>query len=339
MAQFESHLESILASVTNPDVTVECDGSCPTGAGTALTCRYDHPDWPEGSPAWTPLLVAVLDDSGRYTFNVLDLAGGYATPEEYPRDSTSCVALANPPTDRNSHAGTAEGSTDAAAASSVATGAQTAGGSPTQGLTYPSLLYHWFTLGRPTGMDADGDGRPCEGQYPARVIDRVMGSPLSPGADRPEPGSVTLQDVRIHAEAIRNGTVYPETLNTCGSSAPALTGSTLVCRDQPDEPNQTFGVYFSVLDDTGRYALAIDDGIYESTVTELGPTAGCVELSQPPGRFMAGEYGPLSYGLLLYHWNTLGRPADWDQDRDGAPCEDHYPADAIAAVMESPLQP
>ena len=54
------------------------------------------------------------------------------------------------------------------------------GSGVSQGIPYGQLVYRWMTLGRPSSWDSDGDGRPCENDWPADEIDPVMNSALRP---------------------------------------------------------------------------------------------------------------------------------------------------------------
>jgi len=42
------------------------------------------------------------------------------------------------------------------------------------------VVFAWMPQGRPTGWDADGDGRPCEQAYPDSDVDAVFTSSLRP---------------------------------------------------------------------------------------------------------------------------------------------------------------
>ena len=62
------------------------------------------------------------------------------------------------------------------------------------------------------------------------------------------------------------------------------------------------------------------------------------ELAEPPPGWTTCSRG-VGYGEVLYQWSTLGRPADWDTDGDGRPCEDAYPRASVYPNADSLLRP
>lgn len=290
--------------------TYSCQGGGWMRTGDAVTCLWDPvcadpagcggAQWPETQR----LLVTVLDDAGRFVFTFLDegTPAYHASPDDYPPGTDSCATLAAPPADRDTRFG----------------------------LDYPALLHHWASLGQPTSMDPDGDGRPCEDTYPAAVISQVLASPLRAGPG-PAPASLTTEDVRAHAQALLSGFFSPMRLARCSSARPAAAGSTMAC-DVASANVDDFSdrMYLIVLDDTGGYVVIRDPVLHGfPSLEDYPPSSACRELSQPPpagsGSFATADPPiGLAYGIVYYRWLALGRPSSWDEDGDGRPCEDVY---------------
>lgn len=284
--------------------SVQCPGSGQAGEGATLTCYRDHP----GQPEWIDTVyVVVLDDTGRYAFTS---PHAQARPDDYPPGSADCDVLSAPPVD-------VAGRED--------------------GLDYVGTMFQWMRLGRPSSMDPDDDGRPCEANYPPEVIDQILASPLSPSR-QPTSGPVAMEKVRQHASAVLTGTLYPTALVDCSGGDMAIAGATLMCRTSPHLlPQQTFDVYVAVLDDAGRYWMAWTQDYPGFRLEDWPVGAGCAELSRPAPGYEG--LGGLPYGSVVWRWGSLGRPGDWDTDGDGRPCEDYWPADQVDAVVDSTLQP
>jgi hypothetical protein len=319
---------------------LSCEGSGSIGQGTALRCDWLSAD-PDGSSG--PVFVAVLDDTGRYTFSSRlssrGLTAQIAVPSDYPVGTVSCTTLmATPP--RVERVGV------------------------DQGLDYTTVLHYWMSLGSPDSMDDDRDGLPCETVYPAEVVARVASSPLVPRPADPD-RRVTREEVRAHAEAVLAGLGIPGPLvegsgrdwgqapvtqpAECGGQAAAVAGSTLYCEDWQTDYGirQGSGVLISVLDDTGRYTYAMGMCCGEGPgVGDYPPGSTCRQLAQPP-RDGPLEYptGPpvwsqgLDYQALVFAWMLQGRPPDWDTDGDGRPCEEAFPPEAVDGVFTSTLRP
>ena len=345
VAELEQHLTSQSHGLTafigapapgagTPDATITCQGSGPIQGGDAITCRWEPvlpadvdvwgcenpPDGGCGGGQWPDphtMLVAVLDDSGRYTFTLLDNREEalHAAPGDYPEGTTSCATLATPPD----------------------------GGGARNGLVYPALLHHWMSLGQPDAMDTDGDGRPCEDTYPSEIVTAVLGSPLTPVRDPDEP-PLTMDDVRTHAQAHMTGYLRPLALSGAGGNQPATTGATMACQVySPSWPNTTsWLLYLVVLDDTGGYLIVHDTSWHSGGacpgLDDYPPGSACAELAQPPPDWTTCSQG-VQYGEVLYQWFTLGRPTDWDTDGDGRPCEDTYPHSSGWPSADSLLHP
>jgi len=300
-----------------PDGVVTCQGSGPIQGGDAVACRWepvlpadvemwgcDNPpvegcgggQWPDPHT----ILVAVLDDTGRYTFTLLDHQpdATHAAPDDYPAGTTSCATLAAPPPS----------------------------GRTRNGLDYPALLHHWMSLGQPSSMDTDRDSQPCEDSYPPEIVRGVLSSPLAPVSD-PDAPPLTMDDVRAHAQAHMSGYLSPLVLSGAGGSRPATTGATMACQVySPSWPEMTrWQLYLIVLDDTGGYLIVDDSGGGGCPgLADYPPGSTCAELAQPPPGWTTCSRG-VNYGEILYQWYTLGQPTDWDTDGDGRPCEDTYP--------------
>lgn len=337
----EGHLDGLIAStavfdvvedrwVARPAGMLSCEGSNPISGGTAVRC-----DWRSEDPGASsgPVFVAVLDDTGRYTFSAR--LGGFmaqiAMPSDFPTGTLSCATLKESPP-RVERDGVF------------------------LGLDYATVLHYWMSLGSPGAMDDDRDGLPCETVYPPDVVARVTRSPLVPGA--PAAGvPVTREQVRAHAEAVLTGLTMPGPLvedeapdwgqalviqpTTCGGQAAATTGATLYCADWQSEygPHQSGGVLISVLDDTGRYTYA------HAPCCGMGPWLGdyppdstCQQLTQPPTDPSDWPHG-LDYPTVVFSWMLKGRPAGWDDNGDGRPCDQAYPAEAVDGVFTSTLRP
>lgn len=303
-----------------PEGLISCQGSGPLQAGDAITCRWE-PVLPADVEVWGcenppvdgcgggqwpdphTVLVAVLDDTGRYTFTLLDDREDalFSAPSDYPEGTTSCATLRSPPAGR-----------------------------PTRyGLAYPALLHHWMSLGQPDVMDSDGDGRPCEDTFPPEIVTAVVGSALTPVRDPGAP-SLTMDDVRAHAQAHMTGYLNPLVLSGAGGHQPATTGAAMACQVySPSWPNNTaWQLYLVVLDGTGGYLIVPDTSWHSGGVCpgldDYPPGSACAELAQPPPGWTTCSRG-VGYGEVLYQWFTLGQPTDWDTDGDGRPCEDTYP--------------
>lgn len=334
----QEHLQGSITSAQHAG-TLSCEGSGTVTGGTALTCRWE---FASADRSGGPVFVAVLDDTGRYTFSSRiegPLLPGVAVASDFPAGTVSCAALADsPPTP---------------ARDGVALG-----------MDYATVLHYWMSLGSPASMDDDRDGLPCETVYPADVVARVAGSPLVPGGTA-EGGAVTRDQVRAHAEAVLAGLHVPgplldddsvaslrwgETLvsqpTTCGGDAAAMAGATLLCVDAESDfgPQQSGGVLISVLDDAGCYTythgLCCGAG---PTIADYPAGSGCEQLSQPPvdtpQPATGGWLDGLDYRTLVFAWMLQGSPADWDVDGDGRPCEQAYSAEAVDDVFASTLRP
>ena len=314
--------------------TYDCSPRGALQAGQAITCEFDptclDPDgcigqWPSGDQM---VLVAALDDTGRYTMTYLYQGDAplYARPDEYPAGTTSCATLAAPPPERHE-----------------------ASGLEHFGLAYPALLHYWSSMGHPSSMDADGNGRPCEEVYATSVVEATYASPLSPRRD-PD-ASTTMEDVRAHAEAVISGFVSPIMLSDCGGDQPATPGATASCAVST-YPDADWQLQLIVFDDSGGYGAAADGAFWHfPTVDDYPAGSACAEFSQPPpgkpteaeqSRAEDGSWGDethLMYGDLLFQWYSLGQPADWDTDADGRPCEDVYPPGALHGAPTQLLYP
>jgi len=316
-----------------PEAVITCQGSGPIRGGEAITCRWE-PVLPADVEVWgcenppvercgggqwpdpQTVLVAILDDTGRYTFTLLDDRQDalHAAPDDYPEGTTACATLAAPP----------------------------ANGRTRNGLDYPALLHHWMSLSQPTSMDSDGDGHPCQDSYLPEIVTGVVSSALTPvrGTDTPP---LTMDDVRAHAQAYMSGYLYPVTLSGAGGSQPATTSATMACEVySPSTPGMLrWQLYLIVLDDTGGYLIVPDTAWLAPGCPGLDdyPTgSACAELAEPPPGWTACSRG-VGYGEVLYQWSTLGQPADWDTDGDGWPCEDTYPQAGDYPNADSLLRP
>lgn len=332
----QEHLQGLITGARYAG-TLSCDGSGPITAGTALTCRWESADVDRPG---APVFVAVLDDTGRYTFSSRiggPVLPGVAVPSDFPVGTSSCAVLKATPS------------------KPVRDGVDF-------GMDYPTVLHYWMSLGSPASMDDDGDGLPCETVYPADVVTRVAGSPLVPGGAA-DGGPVTRDQVRAHAEAVLAGLHVPGPLLdddtsvhwgqatvtqpiTCGGDETVATGSTLYCLDDQSDlgPQQSGGVLISVLDDTGRYTYAhgLCCGAGPS-MSDYPAGSSCRQLSQPPAAIPWPPTGEWAHGLdyrtLVFAWMLQGRPESWDADGDGRPCESAYPAEAVDDVFTSTLRP
>jgi hypothetical protein len=335
----EEHLGGLIASTTDmgdwsaasrsPGV-LSCDGSGPLTEGMAVRC-----DWRSEDPGASsgPVFVAVLDDTGRYTFS--GRLGGFMSsmvvPSDFPAGTISCGMLKQG-------------------------GDAVERGDASYGMDYPTVLHYWMSQGSPESMDDDRNGLPCETAYPADVVARVAGSPLVAGGSVAG-GPVTREQVRAHAEAVVSGLHSPGPLfedgtpeswgawttqtTRCGGGAAATAGSTLYCAAWKFDygPGRQHGGYLiSVLDDTGRYSVA------EGPCCGAGPSLGeyppgstCRQLARPPTASTWTQ--GLDYRTVVFAWMLQGRPTGWDADGDGRPCEQAYPAEDVDAVFTSALRP
>lgn len=128
---------------------LEC-GSGSVPVGSALACGY-IPDEPVefGGP-----FVVVLDDE-TIVWTSAPCCDAAPVPEAYPSGAL-CRDLAAPPPD---------------APREVSDG-QTLDPAPDYHLSYGLAVWYWYAEGRPTRMDADLDGIPCETVYePGEVAD------------------------------------------------------------------------------------------------------------------------------------------------------------------------
>jgi len=153
-----------------------------------------------------------------------------------------------------------------------------------------------------------------------------------------------MDDVRAHAQAHMTGYLDPLVLSGAGGDRPATTGATMACQVySPSRPDNTaWQLYLVVLDDTGGYLIVPDTSWHSGGacpgLADYAPGGGCVELTQPPPGWTTCTRG-VSYGEVLYQWFTLGKPADWDSDGDGRPCEDAYPHARELAEAAGVLDP
>lgn len=326
-----AHLDGVINS-TYEAGRLTCSGSGPIAQGSAVTCDWsadvaeDLDGYRSGGSG--PVFVAVLDDSGRYTFSSR-LAGAYdaAVPADYPAGTISCRTLQ--------------------AAPQAAAGGQ---GSPSWGLDYATVMHYWMSLGSPGSMDDDGNGLPCETVYAADVVQRVSSSPLTitPGS-----GAVTREQVRAHAEAVTSG-VYDSswleasdsgyeryvTDNDCGGGQAVAAGDTMICANWRTEwgMRQSGGVFISVLDDTGRYTFGYGPCCGGGpTPVDYPPDATCAQVSVPPPDSVWNR--GLEYRLLMHTWMYRDQDPSMDGDGDGRPCEEVYASAQVDKVVGSTLQP
>lgn len=315
IAELEQHLDGIIRSVQGSG-KLTCEGDGGIGTGTAVTCDWDSSvsSWPSG-----PVHVAVLDDSGRYAFQMSDVGpNAGAAPSDYPAGTIDCRTLMAPPV----------------------------GSDKSFGLAYPSLVNYWMAAGSPESMDDDRNGIPCETVYPADVVARTVASPLVPGNDASPEN--TLEDVRQHAEAAIGGIYGPGSLPLISDDVdmmrgkmnlPAETGWRFPMDWVYDEPAQGFGVQFTVLSDSGRYAISFAPCCGAGpTVSDYPVGAKCKQLLRPPKGADQWDSG-LDYGSTVFFWMLHGRPSAMDGDGNGKPCEDVYPASEVSKYFGSTLEP
>lgn len=330
VADLRKHLAGILRSTpfgsnVNRQGRLVCDGSGPIGEGTALRCEW-HGVYPGSGGAehmyQDPVFVAVLDDSGRYTFQMRGV-----DPSLYPKDTTDCRTLMSGPVDAYP------------------------GGA---GMGYPTLLYYWMASGSPATMDDDGNGLPCETVYPAAEVARVSSSPLVPGNN---PGvDHTIEDVRQHLEAVFTGLSGPaprlpglqglrlrSANNPDGSDAdagsPAVTGTAI----EAVWPLENGLVQITVVDDEARYAYSHTRCCgWGPNVTDYSDDASCKQLSERLSDVpdhASGWTDGLTYPFVVYYWMSHGNPDRLDKDGNGKPCEAQYPAAEVKRYFGSTLQP
>lgn len=204
----ETHLNTVLRWGWGVCGPVRCEGTGPVGAGSAITGTRlpDSTDAAAPGPRDTALVV-VLDEAGRYSFTAAS-PGLNAVPGDYLPGTVDCAVLAAPPVVASAGGG-----------ARVLAAADAAGPGRSNGLHATALLDHWITLSSPRSMDGDGDGRPCAESYPAEVIDWILASPLSPTSCGPVCAGADLADVRLHAEAVLSGTLYPCSSTTAPPTA------------------------------------------------------------------------------------------------------------------------
>ncbi len=293
---------------------VECPHDTVVAGGTAIRCVMEEP-----GPSYlrrSPIFVSVLDDSGRFAFKVgLEPPLGNS-PDDYPSGTRSCQSLREP-----------------SAFNPAATG-----------LDYAELLYFWMAAGRPTVMDDDGNGIPCETVYPAKAIERTLASPL-----RIEPydiGGVARDEVRAFAEALVNGThdragdlVCPHVPPGTALSDPAETGWAAQCRVATDQPDATFTGWFglAVLDGTGKFVLARFGQSPAATIIDHPEDDNTCEALRSPD--VPGGLNGFSYPQTVWWWMWHGSPRDLDPEGNGWPCDDVYPAEEVAATLAMVQQP
>ncbi len=293
-----------------------CEGPDPVTAGSAVTCRWvdDCEDCAQATNVTQ--LVSVLDDTGRFTFATVDPSIGTLHPDHFAAGTTSCAVLAAPrPVD---------------------------GGE--QRLSYPALVHYWLSSGSPAAMDPDGNGQPCDADYPADLVAAVFDSPLAPAPTTAT--GLTMEGVRRHAQAVLIGVTRDTVLRDCGSTDPPAAGATMDCLRMPADGGPASAdphLYFSVLDDDGRYVVAAPDRDLMPTLEDYPPDSTCSDFAtapppRPDGSVKWLSEVRLSYDQVYYKWLELGQPTSWDEDGDGRPCEDVYGA-AHDYLVASPFQP
>jgi hypothetical protein len=311
------------------DGLLSCAGTGPIGAGSAVSCWWQALRQPAENlrSRSGPVLVAVLDDDGRYVFSSrIANAFDAAAPADYPAGTTSCATLKAPP-------GTGSGGDPA----------------PAYGLDYASLLHYWMAMGSPASMDDDGDGLPCETVYPAETVARVSSSPLSLS---PQGAPITREQLRAHAEAVLRGATDAVMLQQpdarwsvrggpCGGDSIVHAGDTLACTDHETEwgMRQSGGVTVVVLSDDGQYGLAHGSCCGSGpAVTDYPADATCEQLAAPPPGIDQWTDG-LAYPQVVALWMQRGMGPTMDTNGNGIPCEQAYGATTAARFWDSPLVP
>lgn len=317
VAELRKHLAGILRSTPygsneNRKGTLTCDGSGRATEGTALRCEWKGVFSGSGGAPNSyvdQIYVAVLDDTGRYTFQMHGV-----DPASYPKGTIDCRTLMQSPP-----------------------GSYPEG----NGLGYSKLLYYWMDSGSPSSMDDDGNGLPCETVYPANEVARVAGSPVVPG-NTPGVGH-TIEDVRAHLEAVLTGPtalILSEARNPDGTKtdtgSAAVTGTTFTARQELVQG----GVQVTVLDDDARYSYSYPRCCgWGPNVSDYPDDATCKQLSQPPTRAEERITEGLPYPFVVYYWMTHGSPDRLDKDGNGKPCEAQYSGAAVKSYFGSKLQP
>lgn len=298
--------------------------TCP---GTALLQHGDAPVcwWFGVGVQPEPVYVSVLDDSGRFVFRRHGRFDA-VSPADYPAGITSCRTLSEPPEEHPYPGGA--------------------------GLDFAMVLHSWMAADSPPVMDDDRDGIPCETVYSAQIVERVMSSPLQvvPRAQSP----TAMEEVRAFAEAAAMGAYGTGELR-CehkpgGSLAdPVAAGSVASCGfavdgSPPDYPlSEPIPIVLTVLDGTGRFLVASGG---ECCGGAPGPldypdTGTCASFLATPPHWMPEPLGrhALDFGQVLFWWHWHDRPAVYDEDGDGLPCEGVYPSGVIEPTLAGWLQP
>ncbi len=301
---------------------VTCPGSAPLRGGDAPVCT-----WLGVGAEPLPVYVSVLDDAGRFVFRGERYG---ATPADYPAGIISCRTLSEPPTE--------DGYSD-----------RSPGGA---GLDYAMLLHYWMAAGSPAVMDDDRDGVPCETVYPAKIVERVISSPLRVDSQAQDP--TALDEVRAYAEAALTGAygtgeLRCETRPGVSLDDLVVAGSVASCGFFADGSPPNYGVseptrvVLTVLDAAGRFLMASGGECCGGAPSPLDypDTGTCASfLTTPP------DWGPqpaarhaLDFGQVLFWWHWHDHPAVYDSDGDGLPCEDVYPPGVVGPTLDGWLQP
>jgi hypothetical protein len=221
---------------------------------------------------------------------------------------------------------------------------------------FDAALAYWIREGRPTRMDADDNGLPCESVYSWQEILSVMAFDgaafVSPPPLRGVPVSAIVADVQRRLQAAWDaqtdrpeGVLGPFRVECAGESARMRTGDVFACAGVPqtitDVELDPVGVVFLVLDDHGAVSSTWGTDVPDSTgvligmFDEVGDGLTCRDLvdTERGGFFSAHGGTPAgNYFNALLYWFLDGMPDRMDADRDGIPCETLFPKEAIDTV-------
>jgi hypothetical protein len=115
-----------------------------------------------------------------------------------------------------------------------------------------------------------------------------------------------------------------------GHAGPVVAGDIFNCQATPSDPTQDGALVFVVVvDPSGAYEADFGTGIPAGADEIAPPGATCqnlVDNGQP-------------YFYAVAYWFSQGKPAGFDPDGNGHPCEAEYPAADVAAFWDNAAAP
>ena len=223
---------------------------------------------------------------------------------------------------------------------------------------YSRAVAYWIREGRPSRLDPDGNGRPCEETYGSAAVSRYFDAPLTQFAQ-----DVYCRDISAMGFGFDTAVAYwlvggvPRRMDADGNGIPCETvyspaevnafvdpardfGVGLYCRDlEPAGADYSTAVAYWLLEGVPSRMDADGNGIPCETVysgddmMQLLPAAWQVTKPMPSGLMCSDLHASWPYGSALRYWLQEGSPDRMDADRNGIPCQTRYAAALVEDVL------